>query len=253
MPALRCLARDESGVCRRGGRMGLAPASTWDPPTTPRGCGAGTELLARGEPSSRMGRQPSSQLGCGCGTHQSLARGCWGWGRDGAAESAASDAAAAWQRRAVLEAWGPGTKVGLAPPRRRQLRGMLCSAAGCPRDALGFSRHRVPGTGSTSLGEMRVPEPGWGRWGTFPAGKWFGTVQISAPHEEERCAVSRSWGHPVFLIFPPPPNTHMHFAINRAAHKIFLALLQSSRGELSGLPAALRSALGICTSPGAGG
>lgn len=190
--------------------MGLAPASTWDPPTTPKGCGAGTELLARGEPSGGMGRQPSSQLGCGCGTHQSLARGCWGWGRDGAAESAASDAAAAWQRRAVLEAWGPGTKVGLAPPRRRQLRGMLCGAAGCPRDALGFSRHLVPGTGSTSLGEMRVPEPGWGRWETFPAGEWFGTVQISAPHEEERCAVSGSWGHPVFLICPTPDPPFRH-------------------------------------------
>ena len=53
-------------------------------------------------------------------------------------------------------------------------------------------------------------------------------------------------GTPCISDLPP-------FTINRAACMIFLALLQSSTGELSGLPAALRSGLGICTSPSARG
>lgn len=56
-------------------------------PVTPGGRGAGAELPARGEPSSGMGRQPSSQLGCGCGTHQSL-RGGVGVGEEAALQKA---------------------------------------------------------------------------------------------------------------------------------------------------------------------
>lgn len=54
------------------------------------------------------------------------------------------------------------------------------------------------------------------------------------------------------LGVPCISDTHPPFTINRAAHD-FLALLQSSPGELSGLPTALQNSLGICMSPTARG
>lgn len=58
---------------------------------------------------------------------------------------------------------------------------MLCGAAGCLWDTLGFSRQRVPSVGSATLGGMQVLEPGLGGQSTFPARERFGELQISAP------------------------------------------------------------------------
>lgn len=99
--------------------------------------------------------------------------------------------------------------------------------------------------GSTSLGGMWVLEPGWGDRAVFQLGNGSGhcrSLPLPALHEEEWCAVSRNWGHPLCLI----PLLHRK---TRAAHRIFLASLQSSTGELPGLPAVLRNRLGICRSP----
>lgn len=57
---------------------------------------------------------------------------------------------------------------------------------------------------------------------------------------------------PQELGVPCISDTHTPFTINRAAHD-FLALLQSSPGELSGLPTALQNSLGIACPPLPGG
>lgn len=212
--ALWCLALNESAVCGQGVQMGQAPASMWDLPAMPRGCAAGTELLARGEPGSGMGKEPGSQLCCGCGAHQSLHGGvgagkrrlcrrrCLGRGGSLAAMSSAG----------AMGSWHQGRA---GPSQRRRLRGMLW-----------IQRAAGPSAGSTSLGGMQVLEPGWGP-GLCSSWEQFGAVQISAGLSCMRRSAVQAPGAADALRFSSLPVT-----TKRVAHRDFGPAAEQHRRAL---------------------